>query len=164
MLVLQPTAPRRSSFWIPSAAFTILRGDDAIGRIELNGRPKRDGQAQIELRDDRFECRIHRTGWARPDGPFRWVMYQGDAESHSAVCKSVRSFLIEGPDELRLRRGAFRTTFVLERGANAEKLGEIDRMPDRLVRLTLTTAFDLPERLAVFLLWLYAQDDFNSRD
>jgi hypothetical protein len=164
MLVLQPTAPRRSSFWVPSAAFTILRGDAAIGRIELNGRPKRDGQAQIELGDDCFACRIHRTGWASPDGPYRWVMYEGDAERHAAVCKSARLFLIDGPEGLRLTRGGFRTALVIERGSDGARVGEIDRVPDQLDRIAVTTTLKLSERFEVFFLWLYAQDAFNSQD
>ena len=164
MLVLQPTAPRRSSFWVPSAAFTILRVDAAIGRIDLNGRPKRDGQAQIELSDDCFECRIHRTGWARPDGPYRWVMYARDAELHSAVCKSALLFLIDGPEGLRLTRGSFRTALVIERVSDGARLGEIDRVPNQLNRITVTTTLKLAERFEVFFLWLYAQDAFNSQD
>jgi len=39
MLILEPTAAIRSSFWAPGAAFAILRDDATIGRIDMGGGP-----------------------------------------------------------------------------------------------------------------------------
>jgi hypothetical protein len=69
MLVLVPAAPEQSSFWAPGAAFAIRRADAEIGRINLSGSPKRDGDARIRLGDRGFDCRIHENASASSRRP-----------------------------------------------------------------------------------------------
>jgi len=165
MLVLFPAKPERSTIWAPDLAFAIRRDDAEIGRIELSGSPKRVGEASIRLGDRRFDCRVHITGrkqWTYV--PSRWVMYAGEAELHAAVRESGTTFLMEGPDALRLRRPTFGGTFAIERVSDAARLGEIRWLRPRLVpkpepqRILLDTSIELPETLEVFLLWIAAQD------
>jgi len=171
MLVLLPAAPapERSSFWAPGAAFSIRRADVEIGRIDLSGRPKRDGDGKIRLGDRDFDCRIHVTGRARlAYVPSRWLMSEGDVALHAAVWEGNRKFLVEGPDPLRLVGRGFVTTFAIERAAEAQPIGEIRWVRGRLLpkpsaqRIELETRIELPETLQVFLLWIAAQDEFRS--
>lgn len=169
MLVLLPATPERRSFWRPSAAFAIRRADAEIGRIELSGAPARDGDGSIQLRDRHFECRIHFTGRARlAYVPSQWVMSEAAVALHAAVWESGRTFLIEGQDQLRLRRRAFGGAFAIERAPEPEQIGEIRWVRGRLVpkpespRIEIETSIELPESLEVFLLWIAAQDEFRS--
>ena len=171
MLVLFPAKPERSSIWAPDTAFAIRRADAEIGRIDLRGSPKRFGEASIRLGERRFECRIHITGRRRWTYiPSRWVMSAGEAPLHGAVCESGKTFLIEGPDPLRLRRRAFTGSFAIERASDAAQHGEIRWLRARLVpkpepqRIVLDTSIELPESLEVFLLWIAAQDRSRNSD
>src|SRR5262245_49254601 len=129
MLVLLPAAPEKSSFWRPSAAFAVRRGDAEIGRIDLSGTPKRDGDGRIRLGERTFDCRIHVTGRPRlAHVPSRWAMYEGDAALHAAVWESGRTFLVEGPDALRLRRRGLGAVVAIERGSDTAGIGEIRRV------------------------------------
>jgi hypothetical protein len=169
MLVLLPAAPKRSSFWAPGAAFTMRRADAEIGRIDLSGSPRRDGEAEIWLRDRGFKCRIHVTGRARlAHVPSQWVMSEGEIALHAALWESGRTFLIEGQDQLRLRRRAFGGAFAIERASQPEQVGEIRWLKGRLLpkpeprRIEIETSIELPESLEVFLLWIAVQDEFRS--
>ena len=168
MLVLLPAAPERKSFWRPGAAFTIVSGDAEIGRIDLSGSPRRDGEAKIRCRERRFECRIHVTGGARlAHVPSQWVMSAGEVALHAAVWESSQTFLVEGEDQLRLRRRGFGAALAIERAAEREQVGEIRWVKRRLVppepsRIELEASIELSEILEVLLLWIAVQDEFRS--
>ena len=173
MLVLLPAKPEKpSSFWRPGAAYAIHRADAEIGRIDLSGTPKRDGDGRIRLGERTFDCCVQVTGRARlAHVPSRWVMYEGDAALHAAVWESGQTFLVEGPDALRLRRrGLGGAVVAIERASDPAAIGEIRRVRGRLLpkptapRIELETSIELPETLAVFLLWIVVQDEFRSGD
>jgi hypothetical protein len=171
MLILQPTATKRSAIWRPGAAYAILRDDDQIGRIDISGVPKRDGEAQITLREQVFDCRIHitgRAGWTYV--PSRWVMSSGGVALHAATWESGKTFLTEAETEqqpLWLRREAF-GTFAVELASDHTRVGEITRVKPRLLpkrvatRIALETRVALAETFEVMLLWVFVQNDYQS--
>jgi hypothetical protein len=169
-LTLAPAAPKGPWYWRPGAAFAIMHNEAQIGRIDIHGNPKRDGEAQISLREQVFDCRIHITGKAHWTWvPARWVMYSDGNVLHGAISESGKTFLTNnepGQQPLRLRREA--STFVIERASDQSRVGAIRRMRARLVpkasglRIVLETSIDLPETLEVLLLWLVVQDDYQS--
>lgn len=169
MLILLPAIPEKRSFWRPGVAFSIRRDDAEIGRIDISGAPKRDGDGKIRLGDRVFEGRIHVTGRARlAHVPSNWVMSEGGTALHAAVWESGKVFALEEADGLRLRRQGFYASFVLERASEAEPLGTITWVRGRLLpkpeapRIELATRVALPETLEVFLLWIAAQDEFRN--
>ena len=172
MLVLLPAKPEKSSsFWRPGAAYAIHRADAEIGRIDLSGTPKRDGDGRIRLGERTFDCCVQVTGRARlAHVPSRWVMSEGDAALHAALWESGWTFLVEGPDALRLRRRGLGGAFAIERGSDTAAIGEIRRVRGRLLpkpaapRIELETSIELPETIEVFLLWIVVQDEFRSGD
>jgi hypothetical protein len=170
MLTLALTAQKGSSFWLPGRAYAIMRDAAQIGRIDINGNPKRDGEAQITLRDQVFECRIHVTGkkhwtWV----PARWVMYSDGNVRHAASPESAKTFLTENETAqpaLWLRRAGSNWS-VIER-ASDRKIGEIRWVRGRLVprpagpRISLETSVELPETFEAMLLWIAVQDEYQS--
>lgn len=174
MLVLEPTAPKRSSIWMRSVAYTMLRDAAAIGRIELSVSFSEGLEARITLREQPFAGRIHVTGKARwTYVPARWVMYSRDTAVHGATCESGKLFRTEaekGMASFRLRRERPSDLYAVERASDASWVGEI-RWVRRRVMLTSTphqivldTSIDLPETFEVLLLWIAVQDDFKNLD
>ena len=43
LMILHPATAKRGSIWRPGAAYTIVRDDAEIGRIDVNSAPERDG-------------------------------------------------------------------------------------------------------------------------
>jgi hypothetical protein len=174
MLTLVPTAVKQPSTWRTDAAFAILRDDADVGRIDLNGAGNRDIAAWISLGERAFECRIHAT--AKPRWtyvPSRWVMYAGDTALHGAICESNKTFVTEseaGLEPLRLRRAGFSGSFAVERASDETRVGEITRLRPRLLpkpagtRFVLDLNLERPETFEVLLIWIAAQNDFNSSD
>ena len=168
MLIFVSTSVKRSAFWAPEAAFTIVRDDAEIGRVDLTSSPK-GGKARISLRERSFECRIHITGKAHWNYvPSRWVMYSADATLHGATRESARTFLIdgeEGLEPLRLRVG---NPTAIERAVDRAKVGEIKGLKRLLLpkfrphRVGLDASLDLPETFEVLLLWIVVQNDLRS--
>ena len=168
MLIFESTAVKRSAFWAPAAAFTIVRSDDEIGRVDLTATPK-GGEARISLRGHSFECRTHITGKAHWNYvPSRWVMYSADATLHGATCEGARTFLIdgeEGLEPLRLRLG---DSTAIERAVDRARVGEIRGIKRLLLpkfrppRVVLDASLDLPETFEVLLLWIVFQNDLRS--
>jgi hypothetical protein len=171
MLILEPTAAIRSSFWAPGAAFAILRDDATIGRIDMGGRPARDEVAGISLGERSFECHIHPTGKARwTYVPSRWVMYSGESAMYGATWENSKTFLIDGQNELeplRLRKESG-GSFAVERASDQVRVGEIkwrkcDLLPKLVpIRIVLEMSVDLPETFEVFLLWIAGQNNFRT--
>jgi hypothetical protein len=169
-LTLAPAAAKGPWYWRPGAAFAIMHNEAQIGRIDIHGNPQRDGEAQISLREQVFDCRIHITGQAHWNWvPARWVMYSGSQVLHGAIPESGKTFFIDnepGQQPLRLRREA--STFVVERASDQTRVGAIRRTRGRLVpkpagpRIVLETSIDLPESLEVMLLWVVVQDEYQS--
>ena len=174
LMILHPAAVARGSVWRPGAAYTIVRGDAEIGRIDVNGAPERDGAGRIALREQSFECRIHRTGRKRwTHVPARWVMYSGDTALHGATCESNTSFLTEDEADqkpMRLRRH-FSGPSTLERAADQQRVGEIREVRARLLpkpralRIVSDITADLAETFELLLLWIaYRTSTTGIRD
>ena len=170
LMILHPAAAKRGSIWRPGAAYTIVRDDAEIGRIDVNGTPERDGAGRISLREHSFECRIHRTGKKRwTYVPARWVMYSGDTALHGATCESNTSFLTEdeaSQEPIRLRRH-FSGPSTLERASDQRRVGEIREVRARLLpkpralRIVSDITSDLAETFELLLLWIYVQDLYD---
>jgi hypothetical protein len=170
MLFLAATADKGSSFWLPGRAYAIMRDAAQIGRIDINGNPQRDGEARITLREQVFDCRIHRTGKQRwTFVPARWVMYSDGNVRHCAIAESRKTFLIEnetGQQPLRLRREG--SVQVIERVSDQTRIGAVNSSRARLIpkpvgpRFVLETIVELPETLEVMLLWVVVQDIYQS--
>jgi hypothetical protein len=164
MLVAEKTAPEQSSFW-GAEAYRILRADTEIGRIDMQtpGARRRSGvDTKIRLRDDSFECRVDATGRSLQRGIFsRWLMSAGDVVVHSAVFDGRMTYRICGDSRLQLRRkGYFRSTFVIAGEPDQAVVGDIHRV--RGGHAGLDSSIELPESLAVFLLWIYVEMDYRS--
>jgi hypothetical protein len=171
MLILQPTKAKGPQFWRRGAAYCILRDAAEIGRIDISGTPKRDGEAQITLREQVFDCRIHITGrahWTWVES--RWLMYSEGAVLHGATWEGGRKFLTEaesGQPPLLLRKSTF-GSFAIERASDQVRVGEIKRIRARLLpkpvveRIVLDMSIDLQETFEVMLLWVAVQDEYRS--
>jgi hypothetical protein len=174
MLTLQMTGVKRPSLWREGTAYAILRDDTKIGRIDISGRPKRDGEAQIEIREQVYEGRIQITGKAQwTYVPSRWVMQSEGRDLHVAIWESGKTWVTEaeqGIEALRLRRSALSGVMSIEREANQAALGELKWLRARLLPkavpqgVALATGLDLPETFEVFLLWLVVQDNYRNTD
>lgn len=74
------------------------------------------------------------------------------------------------PDFVKPRRRAEGAAFAIERAPQPEPIGEIRWVRARLLpkpaprRIGLETRIELPETLAVFLLWIAVQYDFRNAD
>jgi len=162
MLVAERTAPEQSSFW-GAEAYRILRADTEIGRIDMQAARRRSGvDATVRLRDRSFECRVDATGrsWQRGIHS-RWLMSAGDVAVHSAVFDGRMTYRICGDSRLQLRRkGYFRSTFVIAGEPDQAVVGDIHRI--RGGHAGLDSSIELPESLAVFLLWIYVEMDYRS--
>jgi hypothetical protein len=168
MLILHPAAAKRGSIWRPGAAYAIVRDDAEIGRIDINGAPERDGEAQVSLREHSFECRVHITGKKRwTYVPSRWAMSSGDTMLHGATRESRTSFLTEdeaGQEPIRLRRDNFSASGTVERASDRLRVGEIRHVSARLLpkpvglRIVSDIRLDLAETFEVLLLWIHVQD------
>ena len=170
LMILHPATAKRGSIWRPGAAYTIVRDDAEIGRIDVNSAPERDGASRISLREHSFECRIHRTGKKRwTYVPARWVMYSGDTALHGATCESNTSFLTEdeaGQEPIRLRRH-FSAPSTLEHASDQRRVGEIREVKARLLptpralRIVSDITPNLAETFELLLLWIYVQDRYD---
>jgi hypothetical protein len=168
-LILEPTTVKRPSFWRPGVAFAIMRDDAAIGRVDISGR--RDGEAQITLRERVFDCRMLITGRAHWNYvTSRWVMSSGGIVVHGATWESSKTFLTENEPELQrlwLRRDTF-TSFAVVRASDEARVGEIrwEKRPPPAKpfprRVVLDASLELPETFEVLLLWIVVQDDYRS--
>ena len=170
MLTLAPATAKGPWYWRPGAAFAVMHNEAQIGRIDIHGNPNRDGEAQISLREQVFDCRIHITGKAHWTWvPARWVMYSGGNVLHGAASESGKTFLTDneiGQQPLRLRRqGAI---IAIERASDQGRVGEIKWLRGRLApqrggpRIVLQTSVALAETFAVLLLWIVVQDEYRS--
>jgi hypothetical protein len=145
-----------------------------IGRIDISGSPKRDGEARITLREQVFGCRIHITGnagWRHV--PSRWVMYSGEIAVHAATWESGKAFLIEreaDQEAVWLRREKYGGSFAVERASDQQRIGEIKWVKPRLLpkptprRIVSDIRVDVRETFEVMLLWILVQDDYRSSD
>ena len=141
-----------------------MRDDAEIGRIDISGSPKRDGEARIFLREHSFECRIHITGkapWTYV--PSRWVMYSGVTALHGATWESGKTFLTEdeaGQEPVRLRRDNFSGSCAVERASDQRRIGEIRYVSARLLpkpvglRIVSDINLALQETFEALLLYL----------
>jgi hypothetical protein len=169
-LIFESTAVKGWAFWTPAAAFTIVRADAEIGRVDLTTRPK-GGEAKISLRGRSFECRIHITGKAHwTHVPSRWVMYSADAALHGATWESARTFLIDGEEGLEPLRLSLGGPTTIERAGDRARVGEIRGLKRLLLpkyrppQVVLDTSLDLPETFQVLLLWIVVQSDLRNSD
>ena len=164
MLVAERTAPEQSSFW-GAEAYRILRADTEIGRIDMQATRTRRGNgvdAKIRLRDHFFECRVDTTGRSWQHGIFsRWLMSAGDVVVHSAVFDGRMTYRICGDSRLHMRRkGYFRSTFVIVGEPDQAVVGDVHWI--RGGHAGLDSSIELPESLAVFLLWIYVEIDYRA--
>jgi hypothetical protein len=164
MLVAEKTAPEQSSFW-GAEAYRILRADTEIGRIDMQATRTRRGNgvdAKVRLRDHSFECRVDTTGRSWQQGIFsRWLMSAGDVVVHSAVFDGRMTYRICGDSRLHMRRkGYFRSTFVIVGEPDQAVVGDVHWI--RGGHAGLDSSIELPESLAVFLLWIYVEIDYRA--
>ena len=174
MLTLQMTAVKRRSLWREGTAYAILRDDTKIGRIDISGRPQRDGEAQIEIGELVYQGRIQVTGKAHwTYVPSRWAMQSQGRDLHVAIWESGKTWVTEaeeGIEALRLRRAALTGVMSIEREADQTALGELKWLRARLLPkavpqgVALETGLNLPETFHVFLLWLVVQDNYRNTD
>src|SRR5262249_2226169 len=160
--IAERTVTEQSSFW-GGEAYRIVRSGSEIGRIDLQARRGRDGvDAKVRLRDRSFECRIDATVRSYQRGIFsRWLMRADAVTVHSADFDGRMTYRVSGPDQLQMRRkGYFRSAFVISGEAGQAGMAEIHWI--RGGHAMLDTSVELPESLAVFLLWIFVEMAYRA--
>jgi hypothetical protein len=162
MFVAEKTALEPPSFWAGDT-YKVRHGGAGIGRIELSTARKRDGaDARVQMGDRSFACRVDNKGRSREQGIFsRWLMCEGEVECHTVFFDGKTTFCIGGAEQLQMRRSRFfGSNFSITRASDPAVTGDLRWNASG--QAALGVSIEVPESLAIFLLWIYIELDFRA--